>query len=252
MRHLFVLLFALVLVAPMARAQTRGWGSTWTESRTGRDQVVRDLGKKIGADLAAKNEKAAERDLEAFVKQFPKLAQARLIAAAVHAAMHRYDRALEDCAAALPLVRAESPIAEGEVYEVRAQIHYAMRNYRAARADFEKALSTNKRNYVFANDLAWFLATCPEAQVRDGKRAVKLARDACAATSNREAGLIDTLAAAEAEVGQFDAAVRDEKRAVSMLKDNRLAGAKKRLALYQNHQSYREASAPLADLHLDR
>ena len=252
MRRPFVLLLLVLFAAPMAHAQKRGWGSTWTESRTANDQVARDLAKKLAAHVVAKDAKAAERDLAAFKKQFPQVARTWMIAALVHAALHRYDRALEDCAVALPLIRAQSPIAEGEVYELRAQIHYAMRNYPAARADFEKALSTNKRNYVFANDLAWFLATCPDAQARDGKRAVKLAREACAATGNREAGLLDTLAAAEAESGKFDAAVRDQKRANAAFKDARLVGGQKRLALYQQHQPYREQRAPLANLPLDR
>jgi tetratricopeptide (TPR) repeat protein len=53
---------------------------------------------------------------------------------------------------------------------------------------------------------AWSLATNPEAKRRDGLLAVELAEQACEATENREARLLDVLASAYAEVGRFDRA----------------------------------------------
>src|SRR5262249_18001928 len=53
------------------------------------------------------------------------------------------------------------------------------------------------------NGLAWALATCVDSAVRDGPAAVDLAEKAVAATNRKDANMLDTLAAAYAEVGRF-------------------------------------------------
>ncbi|MEM9744760.1 MAG: hypothetical protein AAF918_18920 [Pseudomonadota bacterium] len=64
------------------------------------------------------------------------------------------------------------------------------------------------------NQLAWVLATHKSDAVRDGERAVTLARRAVALTRN--ASYLDTLAAAQAEAGEFDAAVRSQREALAL------------------------------------
>lgn len=63
--------------------------------------------------------------------------------------------------------------------------------------DFAEALSR----------LAWIFSTAPDATVRDGVEAVKLARQACDLTANKQADFLSTLAAAYAEAGRFPEAV---------------------------------------------
>jgi len=59
----------------------------------------------------------------------------------------------------------------------------------------------------FHNQLAWLLAACPAQGVRNGRRAVELARRGCELTDWQDANLLDRLACAHAECGQFDDAV---------------------------------------------
>ncbi len=54
---------------------------------------------------------------------------------------------------------------------------------------------------------AWILATAPDAQLRDGTEAIRLARQAVANSTDTKS--LDTLAAAYAEAGQFDKAVEE-------------------------------------------
>jgi protein O-mannosyl-transferase len=62
------------------------------------------------------------------------------------------------------------------------------------------------------NNLAWLLATNPNADLRDGRKAVKLAERACRLTDHKQAQLLGTLAAAYAEAGRFgEAAAMAEK-----------------------------------------
>jgi hypothetical protein len=57
------------------------------------------------------------------------------------------------------------------------------------------------------DELAWLLATYPDSQTRDGTEAVRLADRACALTERRIPALLDTLAAAYAEAGDFPRAI---------------------------------------------
>lgn len=72
------------------------------------------------------------------------------------------------------------------------------------------------------NELAWFLATCPEASLRDGKRAVTLAEAVVSIWPNPN--YLDTLAAAYAETGDFDRAVKIESQAAEGTKTWRRSG----------------------------
>jgi len=64
--------------------------------------------------------------------------------------------------------------------------------------------------------LAWLLATAPDATLRDGPRAVRLARRVNEATGDRIPQVIDTLAAALAENGAFEQAARLADRAARL------------------------------------
>jgi hypothetical protein len=90
------------------------------------------------------------------------------------------------------------------------------------------------------NNLAWFWATCPNAQYRDGKKAVDLATKACEITGWKYAELLGTLAAAYAEAGDFDSAVTVQTDSNTLNPD---AGSKARgearLKLYQEKKPYR-------------
>jgi protein O-mannosyl-transferase len=94
------------------------------------------------------------------------------------------------------------------------------------------------------NNLAWIYATCPRADLRNGAEAVKLATRACEATQRKNIAILDTLAAAFAEVGRFDAAIETvgEMRAVAEANfDTNMARlAQQRLELYQAQKPLRD------------
>ena len=85
-------------------------------------------------------------------------------------------------------------------------------------------------------------ATCPDATLRDGRQAVAAATRACELTAWKDPGLLDTLAAACAEAGDFDAAVRWQTKAGAMVHDaGSRSGFEARLALYRAKKPYHEA-----------
>lgn len=100
-------------------------------------------------------------------------------------------------------------------------------------------------DYVDAlNNLAWALATNPRAEVRDGPRAVALARHACELTGFNQTICVGTLAAAQAETGKFDDAAVTAERACTLAaskgETNLLQRNQQLLELYRNHKAARD------------
>ena len=77
-------------------------------------------------------------------------------------------------------------------------------NVGEAIAQFQKALQINPDDLQVQNNLAWILATAPQASLRNGNKAVELARQANELTGGKNPIILHTLAAAFAEAGQFD------------------------------------------------
>jgi tetratricopeptide (TPR) repeat protein len=90
------------------------------------------------------------------------------------------------------------------------------------------------------NNLAWFLATCLEKELRDGPAAVRLAEVAVKATDRKDPGPLDTLAAAYAETGQFAMAISTEREAIAIVRDSEQeTDYTSRLSLYESNSPYR-------------
>ena len=110
-------------------------------------------------------------------------------------------------------------------------------------AHFAEAIRLEPGDPNAYNASAMIMAACPEAKFRDGKGAVQFATRACELTKWKNPIILDTLAAAQAEAGDFDAAVKSQKRAIELLTDERQKDDyRSRLALYQAKKPYRQVS----------
>ena len=94
------------------------------------------------------------------------------------------------------------------------------------------------------NNLAWLLATCPDGAFRNGPEAVRLATRACELTKYSQPLLIGSLAAAQAESGDFQAAIATAERAAALadtLHLERVAAKNRELIqLYRQNQPFHE------------
>lgn len=115
---------------------------------------------------------------------------------------------------------------------------------RDALAHLEKAFLLKPDSLRFRSTLAWILATFPDATIRNGAKAVILAKEGCERTKYRNPILLDALAAAYAESGQFANAVKIAQKAFNLAKQARQKTfseqIQKRLHLYQSKRPYRE------------
>jgi len=87
--------------------------------------------------------------------------------------------------------------------------------------NWEKSLALAPDTVLTLEQLAWLLATCPDAGFRNGARAVQLAQRADQLSNGSDPGIIRALAAAYGEVGRFDRAIAEAKRALEIARARR-------------------------------
>jgi len=128
------------------------------------------------------------------------------------------------------------------------QAFLSQRNFAAARAEYEQTLNLDAGHVPAHSGLAWLLATCPVPTLRDGPRAVLLARRAQQLAVDDSPELFDVLAAAYAESGQFTEAVAAAQKALTLAiaqANQPLADAiRPRLSLYQAGSPFRDSAGP--------
>jgi tetratricopeptide (TPR) repeat protein len=163
----------------------------------------------------------------------------------------------------------------------RARTNEHLHNYRAAMRDLDVVAGVAKEvwnSYEYAvalNNRAWLYATCPDESLRNVQLAIADAKKACELLKWKGAPHIDTLAAAYAEAGDFDSAIKYQEQAIQVHEKepdemaktvakahiNKILAQKwvadaadqlkksapdyaKRLDLYQQHRPYRQAEPP--------
>lgn len=98
----------------------------------------------------------------------------------------------------------------------RADSYLNIGQHAEAMADFERALALKEDDSSLLNNFAWVLATSPDDKLRDGPRALKLATKAAEASGYETPHILSTLAAAYAETGDFDNAMKWSQKAVEL------------------------------------
>ena len=127
-------------------------------------------------------------------------------------------------------------------YFQRGCLWLKTRSYDKATSDFEDAIQSDPAYELAYMKLAWLQATCPKTRFRDGTKAIKNATKACDLASWTFSGDVDTLAAAYAEAGDFDSAIKNQRKAID-LNPNDAAFVKKaneKIALFKKHLPYRD------------
>ncbi len=147
-----------------------------------------------------------------------------------------YDKAIADYTRAIRL-DAEDVLA----FVDRASAEHRKGDDARALADLTEAIRRRADASEALVARAWLLATSASAKLRDGKQAIVDATKACKLTHGSQAYPLGALAAALAERGDFDGAVKYQEHAQALYKNrDDVADGRARLALYRAKAPYRE------------
>jgi tetratricopeptide (TPR) repeat protein len=119
----------------------------------------------------------------------------------------------------------------------------ALHKFDKALAGFNQAIQIDETFAVAHGSRAWICSTCPDAKYRDAKSAVASATRACELTEWREAALLDVLAAAYAEAGDFESAVKWQNTANTIHRDDEEKTlGQSRLRLFEQKKPVRDSA----------
>jgi tetratricopeptide (TPR) repeat protein len=151
-----------------------------------------------------------------------------------------YDEAIADCNVVLCWFVDWYDV--DRAFGIRGIAWMKKKEYDRAIADFNEATRLNPNWAWPFHGQAWLWATCPDAQHRNGKKAVESAMKACELSDWKVGMFIDTLAAAYAEAGQFGEAIKYQEKALSFPDFEKEDGekARLRLSLYRDKKPYRD------------
>ena len=110
------------------------------------------------------------------------------------------------------IVRQDARVSEARFGYAAALIR--LRRYAEARDYLTESMRLFPNEFAFANALARVLAAAPDDKVRDGRRAASLMQPIVAAQV-RARDILETMAMAQAELGQFTEAVTWQKEAIA-------------------------------------
>lgn len=156
---------------------------------------------------------AALREVNEVLRTNARFFPAYLVRAEIYLAQGKAQLAAQDCTAGLKI---EPQFVDLAI--LRAIANRALHKYAESLQELDHVIAIRPpRSTMLAwafDQRAWLRATCPDSAFRDGRKAIADAKRACSITGSANASYLDTLAAAYAEAGEFDSAIKQEQQAI--------------------------------------
>lgn len=174
-------------------------------------------------------------DLSDLIAGDPEPADGYSLRAQAYQAAQRFEEALQDFNTALRLAPDSVRFKVG-----RAIARFKLGDFATAFREIEACVNWRPRSVEAFNTYAWFLATCPDDQLRNGQHALEQAQAAARLAGHPVWSCESSLAAAYAELGRFDEAIEHAELALQSAPPLRRADCEQRLAAYAAHRPYRD------------
>ena len=129
-----------------------------------------------------------------------------------------------------------------QLYTLRANALSRLGLKSEALNDFQSAIKLSKSDPVSRAGAAWLYSTSADPQIRNGTSAVALATEAAKLSSWKDDTVLDVLAAAYAEAGDFKSAQKWEEKAILLGSTPDVSFYQHRLLNYQAGRAWRETS----------
>ncbi|HSC28676.1 MAG TPA: tetratricopeptide repeat protein [Vicinamibacterales bacterium] len=212
----------VIVVAGLAAATRERNRDYWTDEGLWQDTVSKRPGNarariNYGIDLmSSRRYTEAEQQMRAAIELPADLktrAQAHLQLGSALSAQGRVDEGVAHLEHALrldPAIR-EADAILGQAYSERGDLSLALKHLR-------RAVDRVPDNPWLLHRTSWLLATAPDEELRDGELAVRLAERAERLTAGQEPAVLESLAAAYAEVGRFEDAGVAARRALALVR----------------------------------
>ena len=177
----------------------------------------------------------AIRDEDKAIRLDPKDVEAYGVRGWVYSRRGDTDKAIADFTEAIRLAPED---ARGHFS--RGYVLMLQNAFEGAIEDLSESVRLDPRDHQSLNARAWIWANGPDARLRDGPRAVSSAARACDLAGWRNPSYLTTLAAAYAEMGDFEAAVQWQERSLLLQEDeNERRRGLQRLDLYKARKTDR-------------
>jgi tetratricopeptide (TPR) repeat protein len=185
---------------------------------------------------------ATNEDYDAAIKDFTEAIRIRPdYADAYHQRGYCYSEDLNDEAKAIADYSAAIAACPefSEAYAGRALVYQYQLKAREALTDYDKAIELDPYNIDSLANRAMLKAASSDESVRDGKSAVADAMRACKLTNDEDSDVLTTLAAAHAETGNFEEAVKVQMKAALLANGQERIERLKKIGLYREKKPYR-------------
>jgi tetratricopeptide (TPR) repeat protein len=123
----------------------------------------------------------------------------------------------------------------------RADLLTDLGRYVDANAEYNHAIELDPKSVHAFSGSAWLLSTCPDKAIRNPALAIERANKSIELSGKWDAMSFDTLAAAQANAGDFATAVKTMRRAIEMAEADERDVYQDRLAMYSHAKPYRIA-----------
>jgi TPR repeat protein len=185
--------------SPLGNSPTRSPGSA---AMSNGSSDLDDSGLKLALAKMNRGElTSAIEDIRTLMRENPKSRVLRLLLAECLRRDHSPAQAID----VVTQVLDEDP-QDQIALEIRANLYMGMTRELEAKRDLEQLLKRGSKNADTLNNLAWLLCAASREELRDGQQALELAKTICGQSNYTNPRYLKTLAAAQAENGNFEEA----------------------------------------------